>query len=159
MGRTVDFKNTIIIMTSNIGSHYLLDGLKDDGTIDQNSKDLVEKALESSFRPEFLNRIDDIVMFNPLTSEQVYKIIDLQIAEIQKRLDHLDIKLEITGAAKEYILAKAYDVEYGARPVKRFLQTHVETELGKMIIEGNIIEKDTAILDVDENKELKIRKK
>ena len=159
MGRTVDFKNTIIIMTSNIGSHYLLDGLKDDGTIDQNSKDLVEKALESSFRPEFLNRIDDIVMFNPLTSEQVYKIIDLQIAEIQKRLNHLDIKLEITGAAKEYILAKAYDVEYGARPVKRFLQTHVETELGKMIIEGNIIEKDTAILDVDENKELKIRKK
>ena len=159
MGRTVDFKNTIIIMTSNIGSHYLLDGLKDDGTIDQNSKDLVEKALESSFRPEFLNRIDDIVMFNPLTSEQVYKIIDLQIAEIQKRLDHLDIKLEITGAAKEYILAKAYDVEYGARPVKRFLQTHVETELGKMIIEGNIIEKDTAILDVDENKALKIRKK
>ena len=159
MGRTVDFKNTIIIMTSNIGSHYLLDGLKDDGTIDQNSKDLVKKALESSFRPEFLNRIDDIVMFNPLTSEQVYKIIDLQIAEIQKRLDHLDIKLEITGAAKEYILAKAYDVEYGARPVKRFLQTHVETELGKMIIEGNIIEKDTAILDVDENKALKIRKK
>ena len=159
MGRTVDFKNTIIIMTSNIGSHYLLDGLKDDGTIDQNSKDMVEKALESSFRPEFLNRIDDIVMFNPLTGEEVYKIIDLQIAEIQKRLDHLDIKLEITGAAKEYILAKAYDVEYGARPVKRFLQTHVETELGKMIIEGNIIEKDTAILDVDENKELKIRKK
>ena len=159
MGRTVDFKNTIIIMTSNIGSHYLLDDLKDDGTIDQNSKDLVEKALESSFRPEFLNRIDDIVMFNPLTAEEVYKIIDLQIAEIQKRLDHLDIKLEITGAAKEYILAKAYDVEYGARPVKRFLQTHVETELGKMIIEGNIIEKDTAILDVDENKELKIRKK
>ena len=159
MGRTVDFKNTIIIMTSNIGSHYLLDGLKDDGTIDQNSKDLVEKALESSFRPEFLNRIDDIVMFNPLTGEEVYKIIDLQIAEIQKRLDHLDIKLEITGAAKEYILAKAYDVEYGARPVKRFLQTHVETELGKMIIEGNIIEKDTAILDVDENKKLKIRKK
>lgn len=159
MGRTVDFKNTIIIMTSNIGSHYLLDGLKDDGTIDQNSKDLVKKALESSFRPEFLNRIDDIVMFNPLTGEEVYKIIDLQIAEIQKRLDHLDIKLEITGAAKEYILAKAYDVEYGARPVKRFLQTHVETELGKMIIEGNIIEKDTAILDVDENKELKIIKK
>ena len=159
MGRTVDFKNTIIIMTSNIGSHYLLEGLKDDGTIDQNSKDLVKKALESSFRPEFLNRIDDIVMFNPLTGEEVYKIIDLQIAEIQKRLDHLDIKLEITGAAKEYILAKAYDVEYGARPVKRFLQTHVETELGKMIIEGNIIEKDTAILDVDENKELKIRKK
>ncbi|WP_099320847.1 ATP-dependent chaperone ClpB [Anaerococcus sp. Marseille-P3625] len=159
MGRTVDFKNTIIIMTSNIGSHYLLDGLKDDGTIDQNSKDLVKKALESSFRPEFLNRIDDIVMFNPLTGEEVYKIIDLQIAEIQKRLDHLDIKLEITGAAKEYILAKAYDVEYGARPVKRFLQTHVETELGKMIIEGKIIEKDTAILDVDENKELKIRKK
>ncbi|WP_151409680.1 ATP-dependent chaperone ClpB [Anaerococcus sp. Marseille-P9784] len=159
MGRTVDFKNTIIIMTSNIGSHYLLDGLKDDGTIDQNSKDLVKKALESSFRPEFLNRIDDIVMFNPLTGEEVYKIIDLQIADIQKRLDHLDIKLEITGAAKEYILAKAYDVEYGARPVKRFLQTHVETELGKMIIEGNIIEKDTAILDVDENKALKIRKK
>ena len=151
-GRTVDFKNTIIIMTSNIGSHYLLDGLKDDGTIDEESKNLVDETLRKSFKPEFLNRIDDIVMFSPLTSEQVYEIIDLQIADLKKRLSDLNISLEITPAAKEYILANSYDVEYGARPVKRYLQTHVETKLGRLIIEGEIGAKDTAILDVADKK-------
>lgn len=154
MGRTVDFKNTIIIMTSNIGSQYLIDGLKDDGTIDEENKNLVEESLRASFKPEFLNRIDDIVMFSPLTSDQVYNIIDLQVNEIRKRLKDLNIDLEITPAAKEYILDHSYDVEYGARPVKRYLQTNVETKLGRLIIEGKVSAKDTAILDVDENKEL-----
>ena len=153
-GRTVDFKNTIIIMTSNIGSEYLIDGLNDDGSIDEENKEKVDVILRNSFKPEFLNRIDDIVMFTPLTSEQVYKIIDLQIADIRSRLEDKDIKLEISNAAKEYILANAYNIEYGARPVKRFLQTHVETELGKLIIEGKVAEKDTALLDLDENNKL-----
>ena len=159
MGRTVDFKNTIIIMTSNIGSGYLLDGLKDDGTIDEENKNLVEESLRASFKPEFLNRIDDIVMFSPLTSEQVYNIIDLQVEDIRNRLKDLDIKLEITPAAKEYILANSYDVEFGARPVKRYLQTNVETKLGKLIIEGKVGAKDTAVLDVDGEKKLAFEKK
>lgn len=153
-GRTVDFKNTIIIMTSNIGSEYLIDGLNDDGSIDEENKEKVDVILRNSFKPEFLNRIDDIVMFTPLTSEQVYEIIDLQIAGIRSRLEDKDINLEISNAAKEYILANAYNIEYGARPVKRFLQTHVETELGKLIIEGKVAEKDTALLDLDENNKL-----
>lgn len=159
MGRTVDFKNTIIIMTSNIGSQYLLDGLKDDGSIDEENKNLVEESLKASFKPEFLNRIDDIVMFSPLTSDQVYNIIDLQINEIRKRLKDLSIDLEITPAAKEYILDHSYDVEFGARPVKRYLQSNVETRLGRLIIEGKVGAKDTAVLDVDENKELSFIKK
>ena len=159
MGRTVDFKNTIIIMTSNIGSEYLLDGLKEDGSIDDNNKKMVEDALRMSFKPEFLNRIDDIVMFSPLTSEQVYKIIDLQTNDIRKRLKDLNMDLEVTPKAKEMILANSYDVEFGARPVKRFLQTNVETKLGKMIIEGKIGAKETAILDLDENNQLVFHKK
>ena len=153
-GRTVDFKNTIIIMTSNIGSQYLIDGLKEDGTIKEENKYQVEETLRHSFKPEFLNRIDDIVMFTPLTSEQVYEIIDLQIDNIRKRLADRDIKLEISPAAKEYILENSYDVEYGARPVKRFLQRNVETMLGKLIIEGKVAEKDTAILVLYDNNNL-----
>lgn len=153
-GRTVDFKNTIIIMTSNIGSQYLIDGLKEDGTIKEENKYQVEETLRHSFKPEFLNRIDDIVMFTPLTSDQVYEIIDLQIDNIRKRLADRDIKLEISPAAKEYILENSYDVEYGARPVKRFLQRNVETMLGKLIIEGKVAEKDTAILVLDQNNNL-----
>lgn len=154
-GRTVDFKNTIIIMTSNIGSEYLIDGLNEDGSINKENRENVDKVLRSSFKPEFLNRIDDIVMFTPLTSDQVYEIIDLQINDIKHRLEDRDINLEISSRAKEYILANAYNIEYGARPVKRFLQTHVETDLGKLIIEGKVAEKDTALLDLDENNKLK----
>lgn len=153
-GRTVDFKNTIIIMTSNIGSQYLIDGLNNDGSINEEARERVYALLRSSFKPEFLNRIDDIVMFTPLTSEEVYRIIDLQIEDIGKRLDDKNITLKISSPAKEYILAKAYDVEYGARPVKRFLQREVETRLGKLILEGKLSEKDTATLILNDNKEL-----
>ncbi|KWZ97097.1 ATP-dependent chaperone protein ClpB [Anaerococcus hydrogenalis] len=153
-GRTVNFKNTIIIMTSNIGSTYLIDGLKEDGTIDEENKKLVDSALRSSFKPEFLNRIDDIVMFKPLTSDQIFKIIDLLIADISKRLEDRDITIELTKKAHEYILDKSYDVEYGARPIKRFLQANIETNLGRKIIEGNIMEGDHVIIDLDKNNEL-----
>lgn len=153
-GRTVNFKNTIIIMTSNIGSNFLIEGLKEDGTISDDSKDLVEKALRNSFKPEFLNRIDDIVMFKPLTSDQIYKIIDLQIEDISKRLEDKDITIDLSDKAHEYILNRAYDVEYGARPIKRFMQSHIETSLGRKIIEGNIMEGDHVLIDLDENNEL-----
>ena len=153
-GRTVNFKNTIIIMTSNIGSSYLIDGLKEDGTIDEENRKLVDSSLRASFKPEFLNRIDDIVMFKPLTSDQVYKIIDLQIEDISKRLEDRDITIELSKSAHEYILEKSYDVEYGARPIKRYLQANIETNLGRKIIEGNIMEGDHVIIDLDKNNEL-----
>lgn len=153
-GRTVNFKNTIIIMTSNIGSTYLIDGLKEDGTIDEENRKLVDSSLRSSLKPEFLNRIDDIVMFKPLTSDQIFKIIDLLIADISKRLEDRDITIELSKPAHEYILEKSYDVEYGARPIKRFLQANIETNLGRKIIEGNIMEGDHVIIDLDKNNEL-----
>lgn len=158
-GRTVDFKNTIIIMTSNIGSTYLIDGIKEDGTIDEENKKLVDSALRNSFKPEFLNRIDDIVMFKPLTSDQIYKIIDLLIADISKRLESRDITIELSKKAHEYILEKSYNVEYGARPIKRFLQANIETNLGRKIIEGNIMEGDHVIIDLDKNNELEYQVK
>lgn len=153
-GRTVDFKNTIIIMTSNIGSEYLIDSLNVDGTIDEGAQKLVENRLKDSFRPEFLNRIDETVMFTPLTSDQVYKIIDLEMAYVRKRLEDKEISIDISPAAKELILSRSYDVEYGARPVKRYLQANLETQLGRMIIAGEIMEKDDVLIDVGEDKEL-----
>ena len=158
-GRTVNFKNTIIIMTSNIGSSYLIDGLKEDGSIDEENRKLVDSSLRNSFKPEFLNRIDDIVMFKPLTSDQIYKIIDLQIADISKRLESREITIELSKKAHEYILDKSYDVEYGARPIKRFLQANIETNLGRKIIEGNIMEGDHVIIDLDKNNELEYQVK
>lgn len=158
-GRTVNFKNTIIIMTSNIGSSYLIDGLKEDGSIDEENRKLVDSSLRNSFKPEFLNRIDDIVMFKPLTGDQIYKIIDLQIADISKRLESREITIELSKKAHEYILDKSYDVEYGARPIKRFLQANIETNLGRKIIEGNVMEGDHVIIDLDKNNELEYQVK
>lgn len=158
-GRTVNFKNTIIIMTSNIGSTYLIDGLKEDGSIDEENRKLVDSSLRNSFKPEFLNRIDDIVMFKPLTSDQIYKIIDLQIADISKRLESREITIELSKKAHEYILDKSYDVEYGARPIKRFLQANIETNLGRKIIEGNVMEGDHVTIDLDKNNELEYQVK
>lgn len=157
-GRTVDFKNTIIIMTSNIGSQYLIEGLKD-GNITKQAEDRVNEVMKSTFKPEFLNRIDDIVMFTPLDSEQVYKIIDLQVDHIRDRLKDRNIKLELTPAAKELILSRSYDVEFGARPVKRFLQHNVETMLARKIIEGKILDNDEVIIDVSDQKELYVKVK
>ncbi|HEY4543699.1 MAG TPA: ATP-dependent chaperone ClpB [Tissierellaceae bacterium] len=145
-GRLVDFKNTVIIMTSNIGSNYILEGIRSDGTIDSLAKDKVMEEMRSKFRPEFLNRIDEIVMFKPLQKEEIYKIIDLEIEDIQKRLEDRRIKIEFTTEAKELVLSKAYSVQYGARPVKRFLQKELETMIGRAIIKGDV--KDNSVIKV-----------
>ena len=152
-GRVVDFKNTVIIMTSNIGSNYLLEGINEDGTIDKSARERVMDEMRRTFRPEFLNRIDEIVMFKPLQKSEIFKIIDLQIGEIQSRLEDRQIEIEITEEAKDTILNKSYSIQYGARPVKRFLQRELETKISRMIISGELKDKDTISITAD-NKEL-----
>ena len=137
-GRTVDFKNTIIILTSNLGSSYILDGITPDGEINEEAKNQVNMLLKNSFRPEFLNRLDEIVFYKPLTRENIGNIIDLLMNDLKKRLETKQIELSMTDAAKQYIIDNAYDPIYGARPLKRFLQSHVETMLGRKIISGEI---------------------
>ena len=151
-GRTVDFKNTIVIMTSNIGSNYLIDGIRQDGTIDADVKQKVQDETKKYFRPEFLNRIDEIVVFSPLTEDQIVKIIDLGMKDIEHRLEERNIKLSLTEAAKKFIADESYDPAYGARPVKRFLQRSVETELAGEIIRGTVKEGDSVIIDSDGSK-------
>ena len=151
-GRTVDFKNTIVIMTSNIGSNYLIDGIREDGTVDPEVKARVEGELKHHFRPEFLNRIDDIVVFSPLTEDQIVKIIELSMKDIERRLAERGITLELTDEAKKFIADESYDAQYGARPVKRFLQRSVETELAGEIIRGNIMDEDHVVIDTDGEK-------
>ena len=151
-GRTVDFKNTIIIMTSNIGSNYLIDGIRQDGTVDEEVKQKVEDETKKYFRPEFLNRIDDIVVFSPLTEDQIVKIIELAMKDIEKRLEERNITLEMTDAAKKFIADESYDPAYGARPVKRFLQRNVETELAGELIKGTVGDGDRVIMDSDGSK-------
>ena len=148
-GRTVDFKNTVIIMTSNLGSSYLLEGIRPDGSIDEYAKDKVMNEMRRTFKPEFLNRIDEIVMFKPLQREEIFKIIDLQIEEIRHRLEDRQISIELTDEAKDLILDRAYSIQYGARPVKRFLQKHLETEIGRMIIRGDLKDKDDILVVCD----------
>ena len=161
-GRTVDFKNTIIILTSNLGSSYILEGITPEGEISQEAKDQVNALLKSSFRPEFLNRLDEIVFYKPLSKENIGSIIDLQMKDLRERLKAKQITLEMTDAAKQYIIDNAYDPIYGARPLKRFLQSHVETLLAKKIIAGEIGSDDDnaemflVIIDA-ENGELVVR--
>ena len=151
-GRTVDFKNTIVIMTSNIGSNYLIDGIRQDGTIDADVKQKVQDETKKYFRPEFLNRIDEIVVFSPLTEDQIVKIIDLGMKDIEHRLEERNIKLSLAEAAKKFIADESYDPAYGARPVKRFLQRSVETELAGEIIRGTVKDGDSVIIDSDGSK-------
>ena len=137
-GRTVDFKNTIIILTSNLGSQYLLDGIDESGEISQQARDQVNELLKRSFRPEFLNRLDEIVFYKPLTKENVTHIIDLMAADINRRLEDKQLTVELTPAAKDYIIESAYDPIYGARPLRRFLQHTVETLVSKKIIADQV---------------------
>ncbi|MBO6164654.1 MAG: ATP-dependent chaperone ClpB, partial [Lachnospiraceae bacterium] len=146
-GRTVDFKNTIIILTSNLGSQYLLDGIQENGEISETALEAVEKLLKSSFRPEFLNRLDEIVFYKPLQRGQIGKIVDLMIANLHKRLDSKQLKIQLTEAAKDLIIAESYDPNFGARPLKRYIQRKVETLIAKEIIAGNISEGDTLTVD------------
>ncbi len=156
-GRTVDFKNTVIIMTSNIGSDYLLEGLSLEGKISEETRDRVMNEMRRLFRPEFLNRIDDIVLFKPLQRNEIFKIIDLQIIEIEKRLQDKDISVQVTDGAKELILQKSYSIQYGARPVKRFLQKELETKISRLIIKGDLKDGDNIVIDtIDEELEVKI---
>ena len=150
-GRTVDFKNTIIIMTSNIGSQYLLDGLDDKGQISEEARDKVDGELKIRFRPEFLNRIDEIVMFKPLGKAQISHIIDLELAKISEKLEDRKISLSIDEKAKDYIIENAYSPTFGARPIKRFLQKNLETSLARKLLAGEIKEKDDVQISADEN--------
>ena len=157
-GRTVDFKNTIIIMTSNIGSMDLIEGIDDSGNISDESRNSVMDELKSRFKPEFLNRIDDIVMFKPLTKQDIYKIIEKQVSLLQKQLEDRQITIEIDESAEDLIIDKAYDVLYGARPVKRFIESNVETKLGRELIKGTVTDKDTVVI-TNIDGELGIKKK
>ena len=155
-GRTVDFKNTILILTSNLGSEYLLSGINSDGTIEDSAREQVEALLRRSFRPEFLNRLDEIVFYKPLTKENVTKIIDLQIDKLNARLEEQQIRLELTQAAKDAIVEASYDPQYGARPLRRYVQHTVETMLSKRILRGDITPGQTVTVDA-ENGELTMR--
>ncbi|MDD2447255.1 MAG: ATP-dependent chaperone ClpB [Tissierellia bacterium] len=153
-GRVVDFKNTIIIMTSNIGSSYLLEGVNADGTIDEDAREKVMNEMKRTFRPEFLNRIDEIVMFKPLQRDEIFEIIDLQIEELKAKLDDKQIDIKVSAGAKELILDRAYSSQYGARPVKRFIQKEIETKIGRLLIKGELKDKDLLTIST-ENRELK----
>ena len=147
-GRTVDFKNTILIMTSNIGSPYLLDGIDENGEIKPEAQSQVMDDLRSHFRPEFLNRLDEIIMFKPLTKSNIGKIVDLMVSELDKRLADQELSLELTDAAKDQVIENGYDPVYGARPLKRYLQKYVETLAARKILSGDVHAGDTLVLDV-----------
>ena len=155
-GRCVDFKNTIIILTSNLGSEYLLSGIQEDGTIALDARQQAEQLLRRSFRPEFLNRLDEIVYYKPLTRENITRIVDLQIRRLNQRLMHQQISLELTPAAKDFIVEESYDPQYGARPLRRYIQHTVETMLSKKLLEGSILPGQKLTVDAVEH-ELVIR--
>ena len=151
-GRTVDFKNTIIILTSNIGSSYLLEGIDEDGNIRPENESLVMEQLRASFRPEFLNRLDEIIMFKPLTKDNISGIVELLIRDINRRLSDRQLTIELTDAAKTYVVDHGYDAMYGARPLKRYLQKNVETLAARVILADGVREGDTILVDVEEGK-------
>lgn len=148
-GRTVDFKNTVIIMTSNIGSHFLIDGIDEDGKIKEDARENVMADLRAAFRPEFLNRVDEIVLFKPLQKSEIYGIIKQSIAEVEKRLRDRDIHIEVTDGALEFILNASFSPQYGARPVKRYISHKLETIISKMIIRGDVMDGDTIVVEVE----------
>ncbi|RME82042.1 MAG: type VI secretion system ATPase TssH, partial [Zetaproteobacteria bacterium] len=146
-GRTVSFRNTIIIMTSNIGSQYLLEGVDDQGNIREDARERVFAELKAHFRPEFLNRLDAVVLFKPLTRDEVVRIVDLLTEELKARLAEQEIELELTEAAKRWLAEGGYDPVYGARPLKRFIQRHLETPLARKIIAGEIAPGQKVVVD------------
>ena len=150
-GRTVDFKNTILIMTSNIGSSYLLDGIDSDGTIKEEAKNLVMQDLRAHFRPEFLNRLDETILFKPLTRDNISGIVTLMLKDVNKRLAERELSIELTPAAINYVCENGYDPVYGARPLKRYLQKYVETLAAKIILSGNISQGDRIQIDEVDN--------
>jgi ATP-dependent Clp protease ATP-binding subunit ClpB len=155
-GRTVNFRNTVIIMTSNIGSLYLLDGITDRGEIRPDARDRVMADLRSHFRPEFLNRVDEIVLFKPLTLAEIEQIVDLQIADVRRRVADRRLTVELTEAARELIAKQGYDPVYGARPLRRYIQREVETRIGRALIAGDIRDGATITIDAHDD-ELVVR--
>ena len=151
-GRTVDFKNTILIMTSNIGSAYLLDGIDDNGNIKPEAEEMVMNDLRNHFRPEFLNRLDETIMFRPLTKDNIHSIIRLLVDDLNRRLADKEIRIELTEDAKQVVVDGGYDPTYGARPLKRYLQKNVETLAAKLILEGNVGTGDTILIDAENGK-------
>ncbi|WP_459129869.1 ATP-dependent chaperone ClpB [Guggenheimella bovis] len=156
-GRTVDFKNTIIILTSNLGSEYLLGGIDDMGEIKEEAREAIDRELHLRFRPEFLNRLDEIVLYKPLTKNDMKSIIDILLKDLKERLKEQDIDLTISDKAKDFVIEESYDVNFGARPLKRYLQRHAETLLARSILANDILPGDQAVIDVEDQK-LIIRK-
>ena len=150
-GRTVDFKNTIIILTSNIGSQYLLEGIDEAGNIRPDAETAVMNDLRAHFRPEFLNRLDEVILFKPLTKENIGSIVDLCIADLNKRLADRELSIELTDTAKTFITENGYDPVYGARPLKRYLQKNVETLAAKIILSDGVKEGSTIVIDLSED--------
>lgn len=150
-GRTVDFKNTVIIMTSNLGSQFLLEGIKEDRTFSEGTEEKVMQQLRMHFRPEFLNRIDDIIIFKPLTKKEISHIVKLILRDLNKRLSERNIEIEFTDRALEKAADEGYDPVYGARPLKRFIQHSIETMLARMIIKGDIEDGQKVLIDNDSN--------
>ena len=150
-GRTVDFKNTIIILTSNLGSPYILEGIDENGNITDEARGQVETLLKQQFRPEFLNRLDEIIFYKPLAKTEIIKIVDLMLADLQKRLDDKHLRINVSDAAKHYIVEHGYDPNFGARPLRRLIQSRVETNAAKKIIGGNLSVGDVIDIDLDEN--------
>ena len=148
-GRTVDFKNTILIMTSNIGASYLLDGIDEQGNIKPEAEQLVMNDLRNHFRPEFLNRLDETILFKPLTKDNIGGIIQLIIADLNKRLADRELQIELTPEAEQFIVDNAYDPVYGARPLKRYIQKYVETLSAKLILADQVSAKDTILISVE----------
>ncbi len=151
-GRTVDFKNTILIMTSNIGAAHLLDGINEEGEIQKEAEDLVMQELRGHFRPEFLNRLDEVILFKPLTKAHIGRIVDLLVVDLNRRLADQELRLELTEEAKAHVVENGYDPVYGARPLKRYLQKTVETLAAKSILAGNVRAGDTLLLDLEDGK-------
>ena len=147
-GRTVNFRNTIVILTSNIGSQELLDGVKDDGTIERGARERVMDLLHAKFRPEFLNRLDGFMLFKPLRKEQVKEIAKLQLADLTRRIHGRGLELRLSDAALDLLVERGYDAAYGARPLKREIQNDVENPAARLILEGNYREGDTLAVDV-----------
>jgi ATP-dependent Clp protease ATP-binding subunit ClpB len=148
-GRTVDFKNTVIILTSNLGSPFILEGINEQGEISDTARKQVEDLLHQQFRPEFLNRLDEIIYYKPLMRSQIGKIVDLMLAELQKRLNDKHLSLEVTDAAKNAVIEQGYDQNFGARPLKRFIQRKIETLIARKIIAEDIA--PDSVLKVDYN--------
>ena len=150
-GRRVDFRNTVIIMTSNIGSVYLLDGITSSGEIPEDVRGRVIAELREHFRPEFLNRVDETVLFKPLTLFELEQIVDLQMDSVRRRLADRRLELEVTEPAKLFLAREGYDPVYGARPLRRFIQREVETRIGRALIAGNIVDGSTIVVDLDDD--------